>query len=47
MVRILEQPSLSINVQLLIPAEATPEQIDQICKSLATHLYRRQDEADE
>lgn len=41
------EPSLNINVQIHIPAEATPEQVDQIFKSMAKHLYRRQDEADE
>jgi hypothetical protein len=41
------EPSLNINVQIHIPAEATPDQIDQIFKSMAKHLYQRHDEADE
>lgn len=41
------EPSLNINVQIHIPAEASPDQIDQIFKSMAKHLYQRQDEAGE
>ncbi len=41
------EPLLNINVQLHIPPEATVEQIDQICKSLAKYLYRQQDEVGE
>lgn len=41
------EPSLNINVQIHIPAEATPDQIDQIFKSMAKHLYQRHDEVGE
>lgn len=41
------EPSLNINVQIHIPAEASAEQIEQIFKSMAKHLYQRQDGADE
>jgi hypothetical protein len=41
------EPSLNINVQIHIPAEASPDQIDQIFRSMAKHLYQRQDEARE
>jgi hypothetical protein len=40
------EPTLNINVQIHIPAEVTAEQIEQIFKSMAKHLYQRQDEAD-
>jgi glycine cleavage system regulatory protein len=38
------EPSLNINVQIHISADATAEQIEQIFKSMSTHLYQRQDE---
>jgi hypothetical protein len=41
------EPTLNINVQIHIPSDATPAQIEQIFKSMATHLYQRQDEAHE
>lgn len=41
------EPSLNINIQIHIPAEASPDQIEQIFKSMAKHLYQRQDEASE
>ncbi len=40
------EPTLNINVQIHIPAEATAEQIEQIFKSMGKHLFQRQDEAD-
>jgi hypothetical protein len=39
------EPTLNINVQVHIPAEATPELIDAIFESMAKHLWQRQDEA--
>ena len=41
------EPSLNINIQIHIPAEASPDQVDQIFKSMAKHLYHRQDEDSE
>lgn len=35
--------SLQINVQVQITADVTPDQIDQIFKSMATHLYGKDD----
>ena len=35
-------PSMNINLQIGISADATPEQIDQIFSSMAKHLYGRE-----
>lgn len=35
-------PSMNINLQIHISAEASPEQIDQIFASMAKHLYSRE-----
>lgn len=35
-------PSMNINLQIHISAEASPEQIDQIFSSMAKHLYSRE-----
>lgn len=35
-------PSMNINLQIHISAEASPEQIDQIFSSMAKHLYGRE-----
>lgn len=35
-------PSLHIDVQVHIPSDATPEQIDSIFASMAKHLYKQQ-----
>lgn len=34
------EPSLRVDVQIHIPKDATPEQIDQIFKSMAEHIYK-------
>lgn len=34
-------PTLHLDIQIHIPADATPEQIDQIFSSMARHLYAR------
>lgn len=34
-------PDVSINVQVLISADASPEQIDQVFASMAKHIYRK------
>ncbi|MCL6520389.1 MAG: hypothetical protein K6T99_11210 [Armatimonadetes bacterium] len=39
--RVAPDPSVHINVQIHIDANATPEQIDQIFASMAKHLYGR------
>jgi hypothetical protein len=41
------EPSLNINIQIHIPAEASSQQIDQIFESMGKHLYRRQGEIGE
>jgi hypothetical protein len=41
------EPKIDINVQIHISADATGDQIEQIFKSMAKHLYQRQNEADE
>ena len=41
------EPTLNINVQIHTPSDATPDQIEKIFKSMARHLYQRQDEASE
>jgi glycine cleavage system regulatory protein len=34
-------PSLHIDIQIHIPSDASPEQIESIFASMAKHLYRR------
>ena len=34
-------PSVHLDIQIHVPADATPEQIDQIFASMAKHLYQR------
>jgi hypothetical protein len=36
-----ELPSISINLQIHISADATPDQIDKIFESMAKHIYRK------
>ncbi len=35
-----DSPALHINIQVHISSDAAPDQIDQIFKSMATHIYR-------
>jgi hypothetical protein len=37
----LPDPSLQLSIQIHIPADATPEQVDHIFASMAKHLYKR------
>jgi hypothetical protein len=39
--RVAEVPSLHIDVQIHISADAKPEQIEQVFASMAKHLYHR------
>ena len=34
-------PTVHLDIQIHIPADATPEQIDQIFSSMARHLYSK------
>ena len=36
-----EAPSVHINLQIHVSSDATPDQIDKIFESMATHIYRR------
>ena len=37
----LPDPNLQLSIQIHIPADATPEQVDHIFASMAKHLYKR------
>ena len=36
-----EAPSVHINLQIHVSSDATPDQIDKIFESIATHVYRK------
>ena len=36
-----DAPSVNINLQIHVSSDATPDQIDKIFESMATHIYRR------